>query len=251
MKYRLLPALVLLIFSPVLFAANVVFFGLDTEQVPALGTRFSRQLRENLYSRREIELVDEATTQLLSKRLFFGNKPAVSRTLVNRMFEYVTDTTLLVWGSLDRLTIKPERSYLIRWRATGQLSLSLIIYSLAYKQYIYTGDIHASVDLPMGWIFFHPLTKTHIPARSHVDLINTLAREAALKTAHMVGTIHGAEQQRIELDENFGAKKLEEPTIRDLFQVPSMEGERVESDLLVPEEEPPPPSPDQEMEETP
>jgi hypothetical protein len=215
------------------WATEVLWAGLTVERVPSFEQEFERQLRENLLVHTDITMVDHDAALQMQRKIDFDQFAAVSRRLVEKVMDYIPDSTIIVWGRVTDFTIKPRRSGFLNMGAhvTGSLSMVLNIYSLRFQRYAFAGDLTCSAEIPKGVIWFYPLdVAVQITAEDRAQIMIALQKEAAMKCGAMIYTVIRGEVQKYEkMYEGSGMKKYEEASISDLFKIPSVEATHVDS----------------------
>jgi hypothetical protein len=210
-------------------AAEVAYLGIADGAAPAFEEEFGGLLRKAILSESGLALVDEQTVRHIRRRIGVEDQPAVPRTLLERMLGFVSDTTLVVWGRISDYSIRARRRKLIRTYVEGSVTVSLNVYSVHYKEYAFGGEVVARTEIPKGWIFFDRVDKAvHVSARDKAAVMERLQRVAASRTAALIAAVVGSQAGRIEDVEGVQAHREEEPSVSDLFGLPSVEGEPVD-----------------------
>jgi len=223
-----LPAV--LCFAASLPAAEVAYLGLMPGGAPSFEEGFDRSIRENLLVNPDIGLLEDETVRLLKQKVDFSRNPAVSRSLVRRLMGSVEDSTVLIWGAVENYSIRPLRRYLLGAAIESEITVSLNIYGLYFRSYAYSGRIRCRTELDKGMVWFYPLSTVHITAGDRMKALESLQQEAVGHTISLVGAILRSEEKKVKMyEQKFGFKKVEDPNIGDLFQMPSMTGDSVET----------------------
>lgn len=231
-------AVLLVLTTGAVMAAEVAYLGIADGAAPAFEEEFDGLLRKAILSESGLALVDDQTVHSIRHRVNFGNHPAVSRTLVRKLLGFVSDTTILVWGRISDYTIRPRRKHLVRTYVEGTVTVSLTIYSIHYQKYAYGGEVSARAEIPKGWIFFDRVDKVvHVSAHDRATVMERLQKVAARRTASLITAVVGSEAMRIEEIEGVQGQRYEEPSVSDLFGLPSVEGEPVDDVETEPEVE--------------
>ena len=214
-----------------LFAKDieVAVIGITQGGAPAFEETFDKRLRENLSMLPELAIVDYAQTQAYRRKIRFDEFPTVSRKLVESLKQYCTDSTMFVWGSVKKSAIKGIRKSAIKGFIRGEITISLNMYSLRYKNYAFSGDIQTDFKKRKGFVFFGEAENELLPsAIDRNEIMEQLLDSAALKSAQMVATVIKSERLHAEKEsESGGANKYEIPSVSDMFNVPSVEAASV------------------------
>ena len=68
--------------------------------------------------------------------------------------QYCSDSTVFIWGAVKNYSVRPARKNLIQGVARGEITVSLTMYSLRYKDYAFCGDVAYECEEPKGFVFF-------------------------------------------------------------------------------------------------
>ena len=227
MKIRVLAMIVVAVASAV-GGVEILWAGLTLERAPSFEQEFERLLREDLLVSGDITMVDREAALQLSRKVDFDEFAAVSKRLVERVMNYIPDSTIIVWGRVTDYTVQPKRCGFLGMfaRVEGNLTMAINIYSLRFQKYAFAGDISCTSVVPKGAIFFYPLSvAVHISSEDRAQLASALQRDAAKKCATMVLSVIRSEVKKQErMRETAGAKKYEDASIAEIFRIPSVEG---------------------------
>lgn len=212
------------------YGSDLVFLGVLGNDAPAIETSFDKRLREALSVNPEYHIIDYLTSQNFRRRIKFDDFPTVSRRLVEGLRDFSNDSAVFVWASVKSRSITPVRRMLVKASAYAELTLTLNIYSLRFKDYAFIGDVKTGAEKSEGFIFFLPLeTNVHISAPDQVELNDKLISAAAFRCADLIGTLVNSEKQRALFSSDSGnMSKYKAASISDMFNVPSVEGKNVE-----------------------
>jgi hypothetical protein len=210
--------------------ADLVFLGVLGNDAPAVEATFDARIREALSVNPEFRVLDYLASQDFRHRINFDDFPTVSRRLVESLRQFSSDSTVFVWVSLKSRTIKPVRRWLIEAAAYGELTLTLNMYSLRYKEYAFIGDVSSSAEKSEGLLFFYPLeTGVHISAMDQEEINGHLISSAAYRAADLIGSVVKSEKTRASLaSDSGGMSKYKAASISDMFNVPSVEAASVQ-----------------------
>jgi hypothetical protein len=222
----------LLVMAPRSARANnidIVLIGVTQGGAPALEESFEKRLNENLSVMPEFSIVDYQQTQTYRARIHFDEFPVVSRKMVEALKLYCNDTTVFVWGTVKNCAVKGARRGLILGAVAGELTVSLNVYSLRYKNYAFSGDIRAAAEKSKGMVFFGSAEdEIMVSAIDRKEIIERMADEAALKSANLIGSIIQSERLHAEKENaSSAANKYEVPSVSDMFNMPSVEAASV------------------------
>jgi hypothetical protein len=209
---------------------DLVFLGVLGNDAPAIEKGFDTRMREALSVNPEYHMLDYLASQDFRQRINFDDFPTVSRRLVEGLRQFSSDSTVFVWASVKGRMIKPVRRWWFAASAVGELTLTLNMYSLRYKEYAFIGDVKASAEKSEGLIFFYPLeTGVHISALDQQEITDNLVNQAAFRCADLITAVVKSEKQRVVLgSDSSGMSKYKAASISDMFNVPSVEGANVE-----------------------
>jgi hypothetical protein len=208
---------------------DLVFLGVLGNDAPAIENSFDARLREALSVNPDFHVIDYLTSQDYRRRIKFDDFPTVSRRLVEGLRDLSADSTVFVWVSVKSRSVKPVRRWLVEASAYAELTLTLNIYSLRYKDYAFIGDVTSSAEKSEDFIFFYPLETVHISAADQVELTGNLVNAAAFRTADLVSAVVRSEKQRAAYSsDSSGMSKYKAASISDMFNVPSVEAANVD-----------------------
>jgi len=208
---------------------EVAIIGLADGGAPAIEESFDKRLREKVAVMPDLYAVDYLQSQTYRRKIRFDEFSTVSRKLVEALKQYCTDTTVFVWGSVKNYGIQGERRDLIKGFVTGNLTVSLTIYSLRYKDYAFTGDIAATTEIRKGFVFFGSAREEIlISALDKKEITEQLLDKASLQSAAMIEAVIRSERLHAEKEAGAqGAAKYEIPSVSDMFNMPSVEAASV------------------------
>jgi hypothetical protein len=229
----MLCSLLLSLFLPIrahAVGADLVFLGVLGNDAPAIEKAFDTRIREALSVNPEYHMLDYLASQDFRHRIGFDDFPTVSRRLVEGLRQFSSDSTVFVWLSVKRYSVRPVRTWVVGASARGELVLTLNMYSLRYKEYAFIGDVNSTVDKYEGLVFFYPLeTGVHIPAADRVQLMEKLVTAAAFRASDLITSVVKSEKARATLlSDSGGMSKYKAASISDMFSVPSVEGASVD-----------------------
>lgn len=209
---------------------DVVYLGLVEGGAPALEKQFDLTMRENLSTLPQVSLIDYRKTIEFVKHIGFNGSPELSRSLIEYLQKFCSDSTVIIWGRVERYNIQTARRFLIRSFASGELIIAFKVYSLSFKDYAFSGDIGFKTTIPKGLIGFGDVKEqVHVSAQDIVDISQNLCSNVSRQTVHSIQSIIRSEIMRIsDRQENVGTlDKTQEPAIGDVFDMPSMDAPSV------------------------
>jgi hypothetical protein len=208
---------------------EVVVIGVGSGGAPSFEDAFDQRLREDLSVTPELYTADYLQTQNFRRKIHFDDYPAVSRKLVESLKQYCSDSTIFVWGKIKDYSIEGVRRYLIRSSIYGEITFTLNMYSLRYKDYAFSGDVRCSFEKPKGLIFFGPVDEElHISGSERTEITEKLVDLGAQKSLAMIKAVIHSEGLRAARESiSSGMEAYQIPSVRDVFSVPSVEGASV------------------------
>lgn len=209
---------------------DLVFLGLMGNDAPAIETNFDRRMRDALSVTSEFRLADYQASRELRRRINFDDNPVVSRRLVESLQQFTNDSTVFAWAVIRDNTLKPVRQWLVKSAIKGDMTLTLNVYSLRFRDYAFIGDVHATYTLPKEFIFFYPLERgTHISALDRYEITSKLIDEASLHSADLISAVVRSELSKVARGyDTAEIAKRREQSISDMFNTPSVEPGSVE-----------------------
>ena len=231
--------------------AIMAWLGIAPGAAPAYERQFDLMLRESFNVAPSIVMLDESTIRAIENRIGSHDFTPDSRTLVQRINEFVSDSTIFVKGYILGYEVRPARRF-IRAHIQGEMTVKFTIYSLRSRRYLFSGDIHCSTTIPAGWIFFGSADRLiHIGSSDREKVVQRLLREAVDRSTETVLATLTAEDYRITMTDGPAiTPDVSEPQIdpfRDLFGLPSAEGAVVEDTQITVDA--PPPAQEPQMEQ--
>lgn len=220
--------LILLLILPVhtLARRNVAFIGLSGNNAPSLEKGYENLLREKLSMESDLLTKDYLECQKLRRTIKFDDYPAVSRNYLETLVRFSDDSLLIIWGAVKSFQLNNKRKKLIFTGIEGELMISLHIYSLYKRDFLFIGDVSAVVHKPKGIGLFQ--SGNLISAKDRTELIEMLQNEAVSNSCRIISAAIRAENAKME---DTGKSKLEEvrePSISDVFSIPSAEPAQIE-----------------------
>jgi hypothetical protein len=211
------------------YGRDVVFIGLNGDGAPAIEKTYDRLLREQLTIKPDVRLIDYIESQRYRKMVHFENNPVLSQDQVEVLAKYLKDTTFVVWETVKQCRIVPSRHLFFHARLHGELELSLNIYSMSDRIFVYAGTIKAEYFKSKGAVFFTPVAESfHVSALEQTDILEILENEAVKKTCQVLSSIirsdiavHGV---------NVDTGKVEAKAVDQVLSMPSVGASEVKKD---------------------
>ena len=224
-------ALILVLIPYMIFArgADILYLGLTGTSAPAVADEFGRNLRELLPTAENFKVYDERETELLRGKLHAEGHATVSEVLIKSLEAYCSDTTLVVWGRVQKLDIRPRRKLLVKGMIQDELAIKIIAYSLLEEKYLIGGTLQVDTLLPRGFVFFHPVDQTiHIGGKEREQVTRQLGAEAAQYASQLIVDVVKKKHRKDEYQPVIDTG----PPPMDIFSIEVMEGEEVEEEEL-------------------
>lgn len=225
--------LAIVVLAGSVWSTDVLWAGLTLERVPTFEKEFDRLMREDLQVNLDVQMIDNEAASRLRQKIDFDEFSAISRKLVEKVMHYIPDSTMIVWGRITDYSLVPRRCGFL-WmgaRIQGTLTIALNIYSLRFQRYAYAGDVTIEAEIPKGVIWFYPLdVSVHISAEDRAAIMGKLQHDAAQRCASLVAAVIRSENDRQEkIADIQGLQRYEEPSVKDLFSIPSVEAKQLEA----------------------
>lgn len=240
MKLLILLAFVILPFSS--FAKrNLAFIGLSGNGAPSLEKGYEKLLIEKLSMETELFTKDYLECQKFRRAIRFDDYAVVPRNYLENLGRIADDSMFVVWGTVKDFRLNYQQKKLIFTEIKGELQIGLHIYSLLKRDFLFIGDVSADVYKPKGIGFFK--SKQPISAKDRAELIALLQSEAVANSCRTITEAIRAEN--VEMQNAIYSVDKTEPSISDVFSIPSAEPAQIESttaqkefDTLKTDEEP-------------
>ena len=221
---------------------HVMFVGLDKGQNATFTKRFGENVRDRLKVMNGVSLVDYAETERLVDKVGLRQFPTVSHELVRSLQRFSADSTLIVWGRVKSYTVEAKRAGIFGATAVGNVSVVLTLYSLSADKYMFVGNANGTAKVRQGPVWFRRAAQvTHISAQDKEKIADDLSAETAERTTRMIAAVVRS------LLETEGPRPMpapavedeKEPSLYDVFEIPSAEPPPVEEAQPAPEGEAP------------
>jgi len=223
--------IVILVTTCVACAADVFFLGLEPGGAPALEETCERLIRENMATAHGVNLFSTIDTRQFMYQNGLERDVVLSSSLVRRLSENFPDSTYLVWGTFQNVTIEKKRRFLFSTVISGSARLTLHIYSIIFRDFAFAGDIDASAQINDRLFWLYPLEHDPVSATKQATISNTLARVCARHTADLIVSLVKTSRREEEgTGEFIGAEQYKVPSISDVFTIPSVEAATIEED---------------------
>lgn len=208
---------------------QLINFGNLSGKEPSIEKKFNHEMNLRLATVQGMDLMDRDKTDYLKKKSDFENMPSLSRKLVNSLRESAEEKALLIWSDIEELSVVPKRKWLIGAEAAGTMKVRLCLYSLYFGEYIYTGELYASVSKAMAPVFFRSAEKvTHITPQIRSELIDILSSNILSQIEDLAISVARSEliKSGVLLPEEIKREKA--PSVSDMFNIPSIEAPEIE-----------------------
>ena len=218
--------IILIIMCQLLYAQNIsiAFLGILPGGAPEFEKGFESNLRERLVVLSDISLTDYNDIEYIKKKTEFIKSPVISREFIETLYYISDDKTLLVWGKINNFSCKPVRKWLIGAEIEGTLSVTLILYSLHFKNYMYLGDIESFSRIRKPPVFFQKIDKSvHIGAIDRIKLYKMLEKDVSERTISIINGFVRSIMTKTGVVTEEDVKAREVPSISDMFEIPSVE----------------------------
>lgn len=227
---------VLLLITASISARDIIFLGISAHNAPAIGQSLEKQLRDQLNVSPGIRLIEDSQTQRFLYQLNFDINPVLSKEQFQPLLMYHYDSTMIIWGTIKECTIKAYRRNLIKSALRGKLVLGLNVYSLDNQKYVYIGFIESEVNEPKGWILFESIENgVHISSEDRLRILSRLQGDAVQSSFRILKALlyeKTSKELEIEIEPQIAPlEKSVEPSISDVFSIPSIEAAPLDSNL--------------------
>ncbi len=230
-RIRILYFAIYISFSHAIYAEEaILFLGFQGDNAPAIEETMDELLRERLSVIPGVKLVDYRETLRYRHDIDFDRFSTLPLYSVDGLNEVISDTVLVIWGSIKNLRIEAIRRHLIGSGFRGELVTSVSVYDLSSRRFSHIGDIHSEALKKKGFIFFTPPERA-ITATSTER--TEISRDLMEKTiTQITGILTSLARNR--QDNSAGAppgnpdgSTARAPSISDVFTVPSMEPAKI------------------------
>ena len=233
-RIRPIVALLLLIISSLTASAEhtVLFIGFFDQSHPALSSDFENKLREQLAVSQNIKLIDYIETQRYRNMVEFDRYPSLSQKLFANLDRYITDSSLILSGKIDKLSFTTVKKGLFRTAVEGELLISFTIFNLHQKRFAYSITIHGRSSRKKGRVFFGNIENvTTLSAAERHRMIDEMTTDAIRKSASTLDALVRSIQLKLPAPQNTkDAEVNNQPSISDVFTVPSVEAAKIDDE---------------------
>lgn len=223
MKYWFL---LIFLLSSLVFSQKIsaVFLGVIPGEAPEFEERLDILLGEHIATIEGLDIADYDDTQYLKHKTDFASSPGITRSFVKSLLEIVDDRTIVIWGKVADYSIEPKRKFLVGAEAVGSMTLSLTLYSTAFREYVYLGNVVSTASISLSPVFFQRVDKvSHISASDRCDINESMMKKAAEKSSMLINSIVRSQLMKagVMMDKEVEVKK--QPSVSDLFDIPTVE----------------------------
>ncbi len=218
MKLLILISFVILPFSS-LAKRNVAFIGLSGNGAPSLEKGYENQLREKLSMESDIFTKDYLECQKFRRMIRFDDYVTVPRNYLEDLARIAGDSMLVIWGAVKNFRLSYQQKKLFFTEIKGELQIGLHIFSLLKRDFLFMGEVSADVYKSTGIGFFK--SKQPVSAKDRAELIAMLQSEAAINSCKTIIDVIRA--QNLEKPNVIYPVEMNEPSISDVFPIPSAE----------------------------
>jgi hypothetical protein len=210
---------------------DLVFLGVLGNDAPAIEKSFDRRVRDALSVNPDYRVWDYLESQDFRRRIGFDEFPVVSRRLVESLRSFSNDSTVLAWVTIKKFSMNPRRKWVFGSEIVGGIVLTLGVYSLRFRDFAFIGDVVCGATKGKDPVFFYPLERgTHITAIDRSEITSRLIDEAAYRSADMISAVVRSEKNKAAKGlDTMNIEKNKEPSISDMFDIPSVEPASVET----------------------
>lgn len=208
---------------------SILFLGLFDQSHPAISADFENKLRERLAVSENIKLIDYVETQRYRNMVEFERYPSLSQKRFANLDRYITDSSLILSGKIDKLSLEPVRKGLFRSAVDGELRISFLIFNLHKRTFAYSLTIYGRSSLRKGRVFFGDVSKvTTISAAERHQMIDEMIDDGIRKSASTLNSLVRSLQLNAPAPQGTEDAKVNNlPSISDVFTVPSVEAGKI------------------------
>lgn len=203
---------------------KLLFIGLQEDGSPSLSGTFNKLMLDKLETTAGIALTDNKKALQYRHQMHFSRYTKISEGLISELETIVSDSLLIMWGSIVTSEIRPVRKHVIGCVLKGKLIVNLIIYDLPSKRFIYNDNIASDLEHPASAVFFSSPEKViHISSTERVTINEQLLNKVILTSIGLIDSLFRNNQLHQRLEQVVEQKHVNEPSISDVFSVPSVE----------------------------
>lgn len=210
---------------------NIVFLGLSGDNAPSLETGLETLLREKITTNDNFSISDYLESQRFRKYIKFDDSPTVSTNNLNSLHQITGDSSLIIWGSIKNFQISNNRKTLIFSRIKGELTVGLHIYCQWLKKVLFVGNVDAVQYKGKKLSLKKVIEPVSVIDRS--DLISLLQNEAANEFCRITEAVIRTTSTNDDYSVTNTDTQNREPSISDVFSIPSIEPAQIRSSLPV------------------
>lgn len=210
---------------------NIVFLGLSGDNAPSLETGLETLLREKITTIDNFSIADYLESQRYRKYIKFDDSPTVSTNNLNSLLQITGDSSLIIWGNIKNFQISNDRKTLIFSRIKGELTVGLHIYCQWLKKVLFVGNVDAVQYKGKKLSLKKVIEPVSVIDRS--DLISLLQNEAANEFCRITEAVIRTTSTNDDYSVTNTDTQNREPSISDVFSIPSIEPAQIRSSLPV------------------
>jgi hypothetical protein len=208
---------------------KLLFIGLQEDGSPSLSGTFNKLMLDKLETIAGLVLTDHEKTLQYRHQMHFSRYTKISEELISELETIVSDSLLIMWGSIVTSEIRPARKHVIGCVLKGKLIVNLIIYDLPSKRFLYNGNIASDLERPTSAIFFSSPEKViHISSTERVTINELLLNKVILASIGLIDSLFRNNQLHQVPEQVVEQKHVNEPSISDVFSVPSVEPPQID-----------------------
>ncbi|MFW5960300.1 MAG: hypothetical protein ACOCSE_04190 [Chitinivibrionales bacterium] len=227
---------VVLIFSVLILCFDAsgkrcIFFGVVQGSAPSIEKRLERELRNRLYQSEILNMVGKEKTDIISYQGGFSDNEEVLFDLKGKIQRAAGSNTVAVWARVKKFRITPERKYLIRSVAAGELVMEFVVYDLRADTRVFTGEIAVVDEKKMGFVFFRDVKKiAHVGVGNRTEVMEGLIQEVSERFFNVTEAIVTGNMNSVSEDEEI--QEVDLSGVDEIFNIPGVEGQSIEEEEL-------------------
>jgi hypothetical protein len=212
-------------------SVDLLFVGVTEGGAPSFEKSFEVLLRDYFAVAPNIMLVDLNSIDRFRSKLGHGSIIPLDRANIEYMSRHGMDSTLIVWCTIRKYDLTVCRKRIFGSDLVGTAEIKVSMYFLRDKNYLYAGDVIANVHSRGPFLFFDNVKETRPSASDVVSMTESLIKDATTKTMHMISAVISARlsgEVKTAAISEAGVDRYKEPSLSDVFNVPSIEGDMLE-----------------------
>ncbi len=209
---------------------EILFVGVSEGGAPSFEKSFEAMVLDQCAITHTLKQADPMAMERFRIKSDKGAIFPLDKANLEFMVRHGMDSTLLVWATIRSYSIAVERRRIFGSDIVGLASIQVSMYSLRDRYYLYAGEVKALVSTKGPMLFFDRANDARPSASELVRATELLTKKSSERTMRMIMAVI---QSRVSATSKpdvvaaEGVERYKEPSLSDVFGVPSIEAQTV------------------------